>query len=106
MRCFVKAFPFPHFSPTYPMSLLWENLSSFHLSTINGRYRRQDFSMSTAAGGENQYGFSVNRLRVFEDATGDNPVPGDAYTANQFLEAFSTPTWGVGSCLVHMFTYR
>lgn len=48
----------------------------------------------------------MNRIRVFEDASGDNPVPGDSYTANDYLEAFSNPTWGTGSCLVHMFTYR
>ncbi|EGD75708.1 hypothetical protein PTSG_07825 [Salpingoeca rosetta] len=70
-----------------------------HINEADTLFRR------TVFGDTYGLGFAVGRVVVYEDSGAPSPVNGGAYTADAFLQAFSTKQWS-GSCLAHVFTHR
>ncbi|EDQ87582.1 uncharacterized protein MONBRDRAFT_9808 [Monosiga brevicollis MX1] len=69
------------------------------LSDVDVIYRNSAF------GGTTNYGLSVAEVRVYASPqAAGNPVAKSAYTADAFLEAYSTSAYGANVCLAHMFT--
>eukprot|EP00049_Salpingoeca_infusionum_P006381 m.105994 g.105994 ORF g.105994 m.105994 type:complete len:906 (-) comp13291_c0_seq4:613-3330(-) len=68
------------------------------LGRVDQIYRVTDF------GGETGIGLSVARVVVYTSAS-KGPVSGISYSADTFLEQFSTSDWD-DACLAHVFTHR